>query len=60
MENIEFLAHDEALYNDWIYALRIVISAYAEIGATPNVDMTMRTGLTDVEVVVEAANYRNA
>lgn len=52
---IELLAHDERSYKHWLRALSIVISAYDQHGRL-SIEHTLRSGATEVETVVRAAN----
>ena len=52
----EFMAHDEDSFNAWTSAFSTVINAYKAIANSPSVEDTMRTGVADVETVVQAAN----
>jgi hypothetical protein len=52
----EFLAQDEESFIAWTSAFNTVINAYKAIANAPSVEDTMRTGIADVETVVQAAN----
>lgn len=56
MSTHEFLAHDEKLYKAWIKSLKQVVEAYDEIAASPSVEQTIRSGNTNIEMAVQAAN----
>ena len=52
---VELLAHDERSYKHWLRALNLVISSYDQHGRL-TIEQTLRSGATEVETVVRAAN----
>eukprot|EP01038_Epipyxis_sp_PR26KG_P007670 gene7670-10438_t len=54
--HFELLASDERTYKSWIQSLGMVANAYDQIAAAPSIEQTLRTGNSDVEVVVQVAN----